>query len=60
MTLSQAIKQELVIEVELDVYLTKDGRIFKYDRYYGPKHNKNMWVDEAGNPYRSFCEAYNA
>ena len=60
MTLAQAIKQELVIEVELDVYITKDGRVLKYDRYYGPKHNKNMWLDETGNAYRNFCEVYYA
>lgn len=60
MTIREAIKKELAIEVELDVYLLDDGRVLKYDRYWGPKQNRNMWIDENGVAYRNFCEAYTA
>ena len=56
MTLRQAIKMEKVIEVELDLYLTEDGRILKYDRYRKGNHK---WVDlETAAVYRNFFEAY--
>lgn len=55
MTLRQAIKMEKVIEVEMDLYLTEDGRILKYDRY----RKGSKWVDlETAVVYRNFFEAY--
>lgn len=56
MTLRQAIKMEKVIEVELDLYLTEDGRTLKYDRY---RKGSCKWVDmETAAVYRNFFEAY--
>ena len=61
MTLAQALKQELIIEVETDLYLTQSGRVLKYDRYYYKARSRrvsNMWVDEDGNVFHNFSDAY--
>ena len=61
MTLAQAINQGLVIEAELDTYLTADGRILRYDRYYRKARSRkpsNMWIDEQGNVFHTFFDAY--
>ena len=61
MTLAEAIKKNLVIEIERDVYLLATGRILKYDRYYmKPRSHRanNMWIDEKGNVFYNFTDAY--
>ena len=61
MTLTQALKHEFVIEIETDLYLTQDGRVLKYDRYYikaRARRASNMWVDEVGNVFHNFNDAY--
>ena len=58
MTLRQALKEGKAEQLELDVYLLADGRIVKYDRYWGPRQNRNMWVDENGNAYQNFSDIY--
>lgn len=61
MTLAEAIDKRLVIKVETDVYLLSDGRILKYDRYYiKPRSRRasNMWIDEKGNVFHNFSDAY--
>ena len=63
MTVSQAIKEGRAIKLEFTTsyttYLLDDGRIIKYDRFWGPRQNRAMWVDEEGrNAYVNFNDAY--
>lgn len=61
MTLAEAIKQGLVLVGENDMYLTMDGRILTYDRYYQKARSRrpsNMWIDEKGNVFYNFNDAY--
>ncbi len=58
MTLANAVKENKAIEVELDTYLLDDNRILKYNRYY--TKTKAMWIDEVGNVFKNFCDAYNS
>ena len=61
MTLAEAIKKNLAIEITHDVYLLATGRILKYDRYYMKPRSRrvsNMWIDEKGNVFHNFSDAY--
>lgn len=61
MTLTQALKDGLIIEIESDFYLTVTGRELKYDRYYYKKRSRrpsNMWIDGDGNVFYNFHDAY--
>ena len=55
MTINKALKEDLAVEVKMDLYLLDDGRVLKYDRY---SHGNAVWVDESGREYRNFHEAY--
>lgn len=61
MSLNEALKKELVVEVDQDVYLTIDNRVLVYDRYYQKKRSRSvscMWVDDKGNVFHNFSDAY--
>lgn len=61
MTLAEAIKKNLAIEITHDVYRLATGRILKYDRYYiKPRSRRacNMWIDEKSNVFHNFSDAY--
>lgn len=57
MTIRKAVKEGKAVEVNLDEYLLDDNRIIVYDRYYNNGLTAK-WVDENGNVYRNFHEAY--
>ena len=58
MSLIEALKEELVIEIEDDVYLTKENAVLKYDRYYGRRGNQCKWICEDGYVCGNFNDAY--
>lgn len=61
-SLNDALKAGTVIEVELDLYLTEDGRVLRYDRLFhkrpGTSKVCNMWIDDEGNCFENFFNAY--
>lgn len=58
MTINEAIKTGKAIEVEMDTYLLDDGRVLRYDRFFGRRGTQARWIDEQGWAYRNFFEAY--